>query len=453
MASSAVVQRPLIAPRTGIRPKSIPTVRNPDFALYFLVAGILVSTTFAQSYYRLILVNLGVNIRLMDFIILSNLVLGVVLRLTATQKRRRATVAGEQIVILAMTAFLLIGSIETARGIPTHGSFAIGVARYTLLDLLWVPAIILIVDSEKRLSKLIWAVLTALPFCWLFKLIMFFGFGAHAAYDEGILEEELSPRFIDSYSAFGLAAFGAIAFPYAAVRWRGKEQLCYFSCNFIALLTLVGVAYCQSRSVWMGAVAGIFYLFCKLIVRTSARERRFVIRTFALTIVSATLAVMALVILAPSLGEQRLAFLTGLEKDSTGYWRVQGWIWVMRRVIVKNPVFGMGFGDIGFPDPSFPEKFLDVPDHNQYVTVFRSMGFLGLTLYLCVLLLAFRLGKRVFRLTSDPFSRLRVLGITTGLVMSVFYSFFYNHPAHIGWGIGLLFVCGRMAASAKLQHR
>ena len=423
-------------------------IRKTDFPLIFLGVGILVATVFTNSYYTATVLSCGVTFRLMDLVLAMLLGIGLVPRILHPAKQKHFSVKGEREVIFLLIAFFIYGLTETARSIPHYGVSVLGVARYTLLDLLWVPVILMLVDSEKRLSNLLYGILTLLPLGWTIRFLVSYFFD-----DSATLEENVDLwRFIDSFAAMCLISFTAVIFPFVAVNWPAKRRLGAIPLVVLGGMGLVCTAFAQHRSVWLATIAGVFYVWAKLVVRTKGAQRKRVMRVFAVTLAMLVLGLMAFAVFAPGLSERRLAFVNGIEQDHTGYWRVQGWIWIMRRVMTQNPVFGLGFGDVGFPDPDFPDNFLDVPDHNQYITVLRSCGMLGLCLYLALIGAILRLGRRVYSTYDDGFARLRTLGFSGMIVMSLIYSVFYNYPPTFPIGIGLIIVSGRCAASRRIAE-
>ena len=434
-------------PRLG----AIRVVRNrvvdPSIVVLILAAGI--ATTFASLYCQSIAFTIFVNFRLMDVCAIACLLSAGVYRLSRDSNKSHYASPGEKTVFFTLFMLVAYGIFQTCRGIPTYGTFAIGIARYSFLDFFWIPTMIAILDTEARLSTFLSAMLTLVPIAWLLRMGLFL-FGSPVLNDNGEVDE--FARFLEAAASLSLSAFAVVLYPMALVGWSGRK-LCGLPTTGLAIFSLGFTLYSQQRSVWMSLIGVMVFLFFFLVIRTSGRAQRRVVRGFFLTLGFVALVLMAAVILSPGVAAHRLAFVQGLETDPSGYWRIQGWIWGMKRVLSLNPIFGLGFGEHGFPDPNVPDNFILVPDHNQFVTACRTGGLLGLSLFLLALTLCYRFTLRSIRLCGDSFSRLRMIGLLGMFIMSVIFCMFYNQPTMLWMSFGLIVAASRIEASKAYANR
>lgn len=421
-----------------------------DFAMGVLLLSALIATTFAKDYLESLAFTVFVNFRVMDVCAMASLLCAGLYRLSHRGSRTRVGAPGERTVFLSLFCLLAYGIFQTCRGIPQFGSFAIGIARYSFLDLFWVPTLIVLLDRENRFDHFLRVLLGFIPFAWGLRLLLYLSHGTYYL-DDGETEDQFR-RFIEASAALSLTALSSICYPQAFVGWKGK-QLTFLSAGLFAVLSMAFTLYAQQRSVWVSVVVSVAFLSGFLISRTSHDTRKRVIRVFFGSLAFLLLAAMAFLVLSPGLAAQRLAFVQGIEADSSGYWRVQGWIWGMKRVLSLNPIFGLGFGEHGFPDPNAPDNFILVPDHNQFVTACRTGGLIGLCLFTGTLFVCFRFAFMAVRICSDSFSRLRMIGLLTMLVMSSTYCMFYNQPTMLWMSVGLIISAARIEAGKLHLNR
>ena len=87
------------------------------------------------------------------------------------------------------------------------------------------------------------------------------------------------------------------------------------------------------------------------------------------------------------------------EKETTAYWRLLWWERLLEEVVERNPAFGLGFGEslhVYHPAlENLSDPWMLRAPHNIHVTVLARMGFVGLMIW--ILILVFGIGTLFFR--------------------------------------------------------
>jgi len=400
--------------------------------------GLLIALA-SQDFYRYETVfNVGTNWRVMDVVMLVLLVAAVLRMLTTRPAGPEPSFAGERAVFVTLALYAAVLAVAVLRGYGKVGTWALGVGRYSMLEIAYVPVLLAVVDSERRVVALLKALAWSLPVIWAAYFV------AGLPQLDALLRGDPSARFTEAGTAFGLACVTVILFAVVMDPETRRNWFARFPLGSVVGGSLLMVLLVQHRSVWLATVGG---LVAVVFLSVKAGGRRAMVRA-ALSV--AGLLTIGLVVndligggsFLSNLARFRLGFLRGAEHDPTGYWRLRAWLLIAYRTWRANPLFGFGFSEAGWIDVS--GKSVTVWEHNQYVHLFRATGLVGVGVYLAFLATCVRFAWKLVSAHGERGSRALAVGAFGVLAMNVVYMTLYNQVTFLWLAVGLLLVLGRL---------
>jgi exopolysaccharide production protein ExoQ len=214
-----------------------------------------------------------------------------------------------------------------------------------------------------------------------------------------------------------ISILAAIALRRMSERHRGWYLLCILVGLALLILT-------KSRTAMIGFVAALWVW-----VVFGSTDRK---RLFALCLLSLALLVPAALLLFGDeiiSGVAKQTVLMGREGNSpetlTG--RIPLWNFLISNYLDQRPLFGFGFQGFWSPEHiirvSASQDWLIMHAHSGYLNLLLDLGYVGVALFVSVLLLAIRRSYAYFRSTQD----VTWLFMTSLVVWAVVASFFDSH--------------------------
>ncbi len=207
----------------------------------------------------------------------------------------------------------------------------------------------------------------------------------------------------------------------------------------IFLFSLLGPILAQHRSVWVAVVFGM------IIVMVLSMKHRNSIRILSITFVFLTilLPLVAIIVLRTEdtfsmLVSKRLAFMTGIENDPTGYWRYKNWISAVDHILSTSPIVGVGFSESKMYLAE--TKYSTVWVHNEYINFFQASGLLGVMVYVSFLGYAIIWGINKISSIKNEFLHAMLGGSIAGLAMCIMFMLFYSQPPLTWIFISFIFI-------------
>ena len=118
-------------------------------------------------------------------------------------------------------------------------------------------------------------------------------------------------------------------------------------------------------------------------------------------------------------------------------------------IFQENPIFGVGFGGFGLAVPPDETK---TDTHNFYMRMLSEQGIIGITLFLMLLMRAFRSGWQLYRMGPTPFYKGLGLGFLGCIVATSVANIFGDRWSYFVLG-GYLFVFWGLVDRAILISR
>lgn len=211
----------------------------------------------------------------------------------------------------------------------------------------------------------------------------------------------IGPQTIGDNNHFGLAIL--MVLPPLAYLYRYSDALIVRAAFALALLAnTIGVVASNSRGALLGLVAMGAYAFLK------SRNK------IAMILVLLVLGGIGLAV-APERWYERMGTITEAREDGSFMGRVA--MWKMNTLVaLDRPLVGGGFSSM--EDPTVFQRYLPqsssldwlfpavtptvvLAAHSIYFQVLGDTGFIGLALFLCLLLMGYRNSQVILRLTKD----------------------------------------------------
>jgi len=333
---------------------------------------------------------------------------------------------------ILLSIFIIIGLIATIRGYSNSGFWAIGTARYTLLGVIFLPAVLQHVNTYYRLKFIfLILILTIIPI-WIIQIISDWG-----NFLSGFTGS--NTRGLGAYTTFGSSAPTILLFAYALLCQKGIIRINRNLVLLIFLLTLLGPILAQHRSVWVAVIFGMITVFML------SMKHRNNIRILLIMFVILTLLLPIIVIIFLGMGDslgillsKRLAFMTGIENDPTGFWRYRNWIDAIDHIMSISPITGVGFSEskMYWAEVVYGDEWV----HNEYINFFQAGGILGLLAYISFLGYPIIWGINLMSSIKDEFLFSMLGGSIAGLVMCVIFMVFYSQPSLMWIFISFIFI-------------
>lgn len=226
----------------------------------------------------------------------------------------------------------------------------------------------------------------------------------------------------------------------------------------LTLILLLMLLFSQSRSGWLGMIAGILVLLALWQEATEqpATRRRLVWLLLGIILAGGVLALW----IGPERWQQIIEEpprQTAIGTLTTIRFRLEVWTWAVAG-IQDFPFSGMGLGSFRqavwrFYPLSIPSSYDIAHAHNIFLQVALDLGLPGLIAYLGLLLVAAHTGWRIAR--RDPALRPWSIGLLAGLVALHVYGLTDalapgSKPALLFWlALGLLAAMGRLEANRE----
>ncbi len=224
-----------------------------------------------------------------------------------------------------------------------------------------------------------------------------------------------------TYGGFMLMVFTAAAGGFWGAS-SSRQKKWFFSTMLLLLLTIIA---CNTRSVWIGAAAGVLLLGFRLNLRT-----------FVYTVSGLTVVVAALFVFHPGLiysKSTQSIFDTSSTMPRTNRIRME--LWNKSAEIIKdNPVFGIGPGNMNlyYDEYDFSDESRGLRhSHNDILNVGVSAGLPGIFLFLCIWFMVIKSGFSLHlreKFKNDILGYLNlgaafgILGILTAGLFQCFYT-------------------------------
>lgn len=226
----------------------------------------------------------------------------------------------------------------------------------------------------------------------------------------------------------------------------------------LTLTLLLMLLFSQSRSGWLGMIAGILVLLAlwQQAAELPATRRRLVWLLLGIILAGGVLALW----IGPEQWQQIIEEpprQTAIGTLTTIRFRLEVWTWAVAG-IQDFPFSGMGLGSFRqaawrFYPLSIPSSYDIAHAHNIFLQVALDLGLPGLIAYLGLLLVAAHTGWRTAR--RDPALRPGVIGLLAGLAALHVYGLTDalapgSKPALLFWlALGLLAAMGRLEANRE----
>lgn len=226
----------------------------------------------------------------------------------------------------------------------------------------------------------------------------------------------------------------------------------------LTLTLLLMLLFSQSRSGWLGMIAGIMVLLAlwQQAAELPATRRRLVWLLLGIILAGGVLALW----IGPEQWQQIIEEpprQTAVGTLTTIRFRLELWTWAVAG-IQDFPFSGMGLGSFRqavwrFYPLSIPSSYDIAHAHNIFLQVALDLGLPGLIAYLGLLLVAAHTGWRTVR--RDPALRPGVIGLLAGLAALHVYGLTDalapgSKPALLFWlALGLLAAMGRLEANRE----
>jgi probable O-glycosylation ligase (exosortase A-associated) len=227
----------------------------------------------------------------------------------------------------------------------------------------------------------------------------------------------------------------------SAHRWIRLGWLFVMACSFLAILST------YSRGALLGLVAVSIFLSLKS--RTKIVTGAIVLTTFL-----SALAFM------PGKYAERIGTIQTYQQDGSAMARIQIW-GVATKIALDHPLFGGGFGVTeSTPIVHHYAPTLDMHAvHNIFLGVLAEHGFVGLAIWLCLLLVGWRNTRRIQRSSrnrpewqwANDFARMCQVSIVGYCVVGSFGN--YEYWDYYFTIIGLLAAIKTMIERATVPHR
>jgi hypothetical protein len=395
-----------------------------------LLTGIFIMLL-SQTFYRYSVVfHFITNWRVMD---VFTILLLFIVNIKQFNKKLTNKSYSEYSLYLMLMLYVVIGIIAVIRGLEIIGTNAIGIGRYSLLDIFFIPIFISIVTSKSKLFTLLkYISLIIIP---ILIILLFTGYkGLHG------------DRFTDSFTALGIANMSVMLTPFLFNKSDKRTVLGNIPISMILLFSFAMIILAQHRSVWVATTVGIIMVFFLTI------RYKFNIYLILKILLIGFIFIFALyVIKIYFIGEtaedalnQRLTFLHGMKNDPTGYWRFRGWEFVISETINNNFFWGAGFSGAGWIDKNTE---IVTWEHNQYVHFFRATGLLGIIIYLLFILTSLKYSLDNLSNTKLSFYKTILIGNISSFIMTLIYMLFYNQPCFLWINLALIIITSRLNIS------
>jgi len=154
--------------------------------------------------------------------------------------------------------------------------------------------------------------------------------------------------------------------------------------------TIFAIFGTQSRGALLAIVAMLGYMIIK------SRRRAF-------TLLASVLAIVVALAFMPKSWMDRMMTIESYQEDSSAMGRIEMWTFATN-IANHNPIFGGGFNSLG--NPKLQEKYLASgvharAPHSIYFETLGDHGYVGLGIFLTLLISTFYYGGRVIRLSRD----------------------------------------------------
>jgi hypothetical protein len=408
----------------------------PVLTIYFVMLAIAL---YSQDIFRFGLVfNIGTNWRIIDIFLLGLLfaivLQNIVLHGTIFQSKFHLPLLFKGILFLYFIFILM----SIYRGYPNAGTWAIGMGRYSILGIALIPIILHLFYTKLRIMQFLKFILITLLPIMIIQLTL--------NYEEFLSGFSGQPtRGLGAPTIFGIASISIYCISYLLFNkeYIPQKKRIYTITIFVFAVLLVFIT--QRRSAWVAMAAGIVSI---VFFELSLKQYKQSFKTI-LGITSVGLFVILIISISYSdfidmIVTKRLAFLTGIENDPTGSWRLYGWINAIRHTLDAEPVFGFGFDDTRL----YFTPLVDVGGfahmHNEYVHLFQVAGYTGAITFISLLLYSIIFGIKHVRSMNDAFLKSMLIGSVCALIMSSVFMLFYLQTIFIWIFIPMIFLLPRL---------
>jgi hypothetical protein len=377
-------------------------------------------------------------------------------------------------------ALFVMGGVYLTWGVVVDRSgFAFrGVVLSTYL--LFLPLVWILFTSGIRFDRF----LSILIFCNVVGILVGMGIGA------GVWQSDMRGFNLTLYYAMAFSFLFAYGLGFVKRAWQ-------WSVWFLAAVNVYMIVILGVRSTWVALVClMVFYVF---IFRTRIKDL-----VWAVCVIALFLGAIVFIKSSQGVGEEKPFYARRMEgtmlfwdkavipkvrsmgvgqarvvmpqqslegvplESSMAYnniiWRLKVWkaTW---RVGMASPVLGDGFSRVLVYDDSiaidrvrgFADNSGITPPHNEFLTIFYKMGFLGLALFLWINGFVFVQGVKALRLCEQGMRRVCLIGALGGLVvwhaMAQFFDVIDSPPTNIFlWmllGLVLVLVYGQKERSVQ----
>jgi len=219
-------------------------------------------------------------------------------------------------------------------------------------------------------------------------------------------------------SSVGLVIF-LMVLPFAILVKDKKTKIFY---TFTALFFGIQQVIAFVRSRWIGALAGVIFLFFALSPMRKKRFLKYCLVILFLILIYVQICSMFpyehLFFKFPYLVEERFATIFRPSKEITALTRFSEWK-VVASKIKEHPVIGNGLGNqisyIAYDRAKHPFEISSYI-HNSYLFFYLNTGILGLLAILWLLVAFVFYGLRVYRDTKQDYYKAFALGCVTAMV-------------------------------------
>ena len=383
---------------------------------------------FDQLIYRYaIIINIGTNIRLLDFLTFLLIIIYVG---SKTKKLHPSKDIGFLKFILI--TFCIIVLISIYRGLLIDPNYAFGIGRYSILEFSLIPVIAGTLDSYKKIITLVNVIIVTIFISIIFHLLLNLNIASL------LLQANEEGRFLDSYTVAGIAAIFLICIPLSLFYPQKKIKLNLINSKLILISLFAFLVLIQERSVWVAVAVALLMMVALAWFNKKAISRKAKIR-IAISVLLGIFVFIIFIGLFPNffteLLTNRLAFLYGVENDPNGYWRILAWTNSINETIKNNLIFGLGM--IASPWFTPGGNLVYVWEHNQYVFLFRVTGLVGVILYILFLIKSALFNIKLLK-TSSSFGKYLLLGLYSALISQIIYSIFYMQTVFLIIIIGMI---------------
>lgn len=382
------------------------SLKKPDILIWILIFGSVADFTGRFASFH---ISVGsINFFLIDALISLSFL--VVLFSRIVRKKTRFLFTSLDIPIII---FFILGCVALLRGVFSYGEHSFHQFRTVFYSVLYF-AILMMIENLEQIKKILKVFFIAcIP-------ITLFGFYNLLTRKPTMLSTTMSERFLyGSQSAFIALS---VIFSMCILLFKVVNRYRWVIITIIIAQT-IGILLALFRATWLGLIAA--FIFVGLLLTKKSKIK--------LTLCLVCILLISILILSAAKIFVNIPFVDSLIKNvqsiyyykesPTAQWRLKAWSYGIE-MIREHPLWGTGFKEFFYLfNPSSGTSEVANP-HNSYLWLTIKMGFIGLGVFLWIILLFFKEGIEFFKKTTDKLAKAYMLGIMSSYLCFLVFTFF-----------------------------